>query len=121
MECGWCAQASYSGRIAPPGRPNTSVTPSASRQRMIASAPVMRLAAASAMGGGLSVRVVGELSAAGGVVLQLVAHGLAHLPGGIRPAAVDLVGRGDAPLEHGVDRCGDGPADVAPAQPVGQG
>src|SRR5437764_15160593 len=102
MVCSWAAQASYSGRIAPPGRPNPSVTPSASRQRMIASAPVMR---ALSTGHQPPVkRVLGELGAGRRAVAQLVADGLADLPGGVHTPAGDLVGGGDAVRQHGVDR-----------------
>src|SRR3954447_25599786 len=101
MVCSQAAQASYSGRIAPPGRPNTSVTPSASSERMMASAPVIRRGLST--GGHLTVRVSFELRAAAGVVRQRLADRLADLPGGVRAAARDLVGGGAAGGLHLVD------------------
>src|SRR6185503_432550 len=92
------AQASYSGRIAPPGSPKTSVTPSASRQRMIASAPVIGVSLF--MGGHLTVRVSLELGAARCVMAQRCAHRLADLPRGVCPAARYLVGSRGALGQH---------------------
>src|SRR3954465_14652434 len=110
MVCSQAAQASYSGRMAPPGRPNTSVTPSASSDRITASAPVMRRFSLST-GDRLTVRVSRELPAAVGVVGQRAADRLAHLPGGIGTAAGDLVGGGGARRQHLGDGGGDGRAE----------
>src|SRR6476659_9164511 len=115
MVCSQAAQASYSGRMAPPGSPNTSVTPSASSDRITASAPVMRRFSLST-GDRLTVRVYRELPAAVGVVGQCPADRLAHLPGGVGTAAGDLVGGGGALGQHLVDGGGDGAADVTPGQ-----
>src|SRR5918912_1212908 len=104
--------------MAPPGRPNTSVAPAASRQRMIASAPVMVWVSGLSTGRHLTVGVSLELRAAGRMMLQRLADGLAHLPGRIRAPAGDLVGGGDALGLHLVDCGGDRPPDVAPAQAV---
>src|SRR3954465_5700672 len=113
MVCSQAAQASYSGRMAPPGSPNTSVTPSASSDRITASAPVMRRFSLST-GDRLTVGVCRELPAAVGVVGQRAADRLAHLPRRVRTAAGDLVGSGGARCQHLVDRGGDGAADVTP-------
>src|SRR6185503_5554933 len=115
MVCSQAAQASYSGRMAPPGSPNTSVTPSASRQRMTASAPDIRRWSLST-GDRLTVRVSGELPGAGGMVGQRPADRLADLPGGVGAAAQHLVGGGHALGQHLVDGGGDGAADVAAAE-----
>src|SRR3954468_3593727 len=106
MVCSQAAHASYSGRMAPPGNPNTSVTPSASSDRITASAPVMRRLSLST-GDRLTVGVCRELPAAVGVVGQRAADGLAHLPGGVGAPAGYLVGRGGARGQHLVDRGGD--------------
>src|SRR4029077_2027893 len=97
MEWSTLAQASYRGRIAPPGSPNTSVTPSASRQRMTASAPVIRRLS---MDDRFRIRLVGKLCSGSRVVRQLGADLLADLPRGVRAAAVDLVSGGDAAGRH---------------------
>src|SRR5205823_13015477 len=116
MVCSWAAHASYSGRMAPPGRPNTSVTPSASRQRMIASAPVIRVLSTGHQPP--VKRVLGELGARRRAVAERIADRLADLPGGVHAPAGHLVGGGDAVGEHRVDRRGDRPADVAPVEAI---
>src|SRR5438270_12613112 len=117
MVCSQAAQASYSGRMAPPGRPKTSVTPSASSDRITASAPVI-LRFALSTGDRLTIGVSGELPRAVRVVGERAAHGLAHLPGRVGAAAGHLVDGGRALGQHLVDGCGDGPADVAAAEAV---
>src|SRR6266513_1641540 len=105
--------------MAPPGRPNTSLTPSASRQRMMASAPVMRpVRSALSTGDHLTVRVSLELRCTTRVVGERVAHRLADLPSRVGAAARNLVRSGDAGPQHLVHRCHDGAADVATAQAV---
>src|SRR5436305_6054814 len=96
------AQASYRGRIAPPGRPKTSVTPSASSDRITASAPLI-LRRSLSTGDRLTIGVSGELPGAVGVVGERAADGLAHLPGRVGPAAGHLVGCGGALGQHLVD------------------
>src|SRR5437764_15144059 len=105
--------------MAPPGRPNTSVTPSASRQRMMASAPVMRpVRCALSTGDHLTVRVSLELRGTARVVGERVAYRLADLPCGVGTAAQHLVGGGDAGPQHLVHGADDGAADVAAAEAV---
>src|SRR6476646_3945257 len=86
---------------------------------MIASAPVIWVLGL-AMGGHLSVRVVGKLRTAGGVVLEGVADRLADLPGGVGPAAADLVGGRDALGDDGVHGGRDRAPYVTPPLPVGE-
>src|SRR3954447_21982781 len=107
--------ASWSARLPPPGRPKTSVTPSASRQRMIASAPVILCLST---GHHPIERVVGKLRSTAGVVGEGVADRLPHLPGRVRPPPVHLIGGGETPRQHLVDGCADRPADVAAAEAV---
>src|SRR3954463_9518119 len=102
MVCSQAAQASYSGRIAPRGRPKPSVTPSASSDRITASAPVIFRRSLST-GGRLTVGVSGELPGAVGMVRERAADGLAHLPGRVRAAAGYLVGGRRALGQHLVD------------------